>query len=757
MCDYDFCILHYDEFENITRDLLQAEFGIYIESFKAGKDGGIDFRYGLDDSGTCVVQAKRYETYPSLISQLKKEVKKVEKLQPERYILSTSVPLSPAQKDEIKELFGSYIKKTEDIFGKDDLNNLLGKYEKIEERYYKLWISSTAVLNRFIHNDMKNWAKIEMENIQEAASTYVENESFDEAYAILKQYHYVIISGIPGIGKTTLARMLMLRMLVEEKYDDIVNVKGDLDKAMGMLHEGVKQIIFFDDFMGANTFEEGEKGFEGRLIDLIDYVRRSQDKLFIMTTREYILAEAKAHYEKLRTQNYEIAKCVVDMRKYDAQIRAKILRNHIIKANLPDECFRQILHRKNYTKIIGHRYFNPRVIDTYLDREVWKTEPIEQFMTSFIRMFDHPTAVWQQAFDNISREAKYALLVLCTMGKEIPEEAWHKSYKHFCKFTQSELGLNSIDTEWRHILQVLSGCFIRIERLENREYYIELHNPAVRGFIVEYLRQSKDNQRYLIEGAQYVEQLFCMFTNIHKLARIGDAFVELSPDMYELVKKRMVELMTSEEPSYSVEVRRNGKYIISEKMDLLAFFAANYRNDGLMEQLLTKEDLMCQKVSLDIRLSFLPTLDWNEVNFTSDEILEEIFQEQINVEDFVKLIDTMAYIGRMEYTRSKSFLDKLSGAIHEAIDDNIFNYFKLLHIRDGVERIGHRISPKLFNAEEIMVYIDQVQQDLATIDDNFDEIRYSTEGWQNDLGEYVYVDDPEVNKIMQDIKDRKCK
>ena len=47
MYNYDFEILQYNEFENLTRDLLQAEFGIYIESFKDGKDGGIDFRFGM--------------------------------------------------------------------------------------------------------------------------------------------------------------------------------------------------------------------------------------------------------------------------------------------------------------------------------------------------------------------------------------------------------------------------------------------------------------------------------------------------------------------------------------------------------------------------------------------------------------------------------------------------------------------------------------------------------------------------------------
>ena len=84
MRKYDFNILHYGEFENLTRDLLQAEFGVYIESFKEGKDGGIDGRFGLADGGKCIIQAKCYQDdYPALLASLRKEVKKIQKMVPE--------------------------------------------------------------------------------------------------------------------------------------------------------------------------------------------------------------------------------------------------------------------------------------------------------------------------------------------------------------------------------------------------------------------------------------------------------------------------------------------------------------------------------------------------------------------------------------------------------------------------------------------------------------------------------------------------
>src|SRR5690554_4783518 len=100
MIEYDFLILSPNEFENISRDLLQKKLDIYIQSFTTGRDGGIDFRHTTNKSKTFLIQSKRYKDYSSLLSNLKKEAKKVAKLKPDRYFLTTSVGLTPKNKNE---------------------------------------------------------------------------------------------------------------------------------------------------------------------------------------------------------------------------------------------------------------------------------------------------------------------------------------------------------------------------------------------------------------------------------------------------------------------------------------------------------------------------------------------------------------------------------------------------------------------------------------------------------------------------------
>ncbi|MBK8657110.1 MAG: restriction endonuclease [Haliscomenobacter sp.] len=146
MQNYDFLILSPPEFEDLTRDLLQEELNVFIESFTDGSDGGIDLRFARLKSEKAIIQCKRYKTFNSLIQNLKKEVDNVKKLKPSRYIISTSVGLTPNQKEKILKLFNPFILSTEDIIGKNDLNNLIGRHKSIELKYTKLWLSSVNVL-----------------------------------------------------------------------------------------------------------------------------------------------------------------------------------------------------------------------------------------------------------------------------------------------------------------------------------------------------------------------------------------------------------------------------------------------------------------------------------------------------------------------------------------------------------------------------------------------------------------------------------
>ena len=120
MADYDFRSLSSYDFALLARDLLQADLGVRLESFSAGPDSGIDFR-SRRQTNNLIVQCKHYADsgFAALISVLRrKERQKIDALAPTRYILATSVSLTPNRKDELKEILGPHCLEPSDVNGR---------------------------------------------------------------------------------------------------------------------------------------------------------------------------------------------------------------------------------------------------------------------------------------------------------------------------------------------------------------------------------------------------------------------------------------------------------------------------------------------------------------------------------------------------------------------------------------------------------------------------------------------------------------
>ncbi|EKX55721.1 hypothetical protein D516_3971 [Rhodobacter sp. AKP1] len=229
MPEYDFHQLSPYDLEVLTRDLLQAHWGVDIESLKAGRDGGIDLRCAVGPSRT-IIQVKHYlrTGLASLMRDLVLEAVKVRRLAPSRYVLVTSVPLSPANKDAICGIIGTEYLKPQDIFGAEDLNKLIGQHSDVEGRHYKLWLASRGVLDRVIHNAALTRSEFKARQVHEQARRYVATDSYPKARQMLADQRVVIIAGPPGVGKTTLPDLLLYAHL-EQGYQAVL-IQRDVEE-----------------------------------------------------------------------------------------------------------------------------------------------------------------------------------------------------------------------------------------------------------------------------------------------------------------------------------------------------------------------------------------------------------------------------------------------------------------------------------------------------------------------------------------------
>lgn len=538
MDNYDFNILQPTEFECLTRDLLQKKENIFIESFTDGRDNGIDLRFSSSKNQKTIVQAKRYKDFSKLKSILKKEADKVVRLSPDRYIISTSVGLTPNNKDEIVNLFSSKGVSviSADILGRDELNNILSKHRDIEKKYYKLWLASSNVLETIIHKRIENYSEFELNNIREEISNYVMNPSFDEANMILGEHHYVIISGIPGIGKTSLARMLVYKYLAND-YDEFIYMDS-IDSAMTKLQNGKKQIFYYDDFLGSTMLEIKENHFENKLINFIKEIKRRSNAVLILTTREYILQDANLRCERIKLENIEIAKCTLNIEKYTEPIRAHILYNHICSADIPIAGVESLLQNKGYLNLIRHKNFNPRIIESYLKQKKWMIFP-EKFYDGLLQSFDKPISVWDYAFLNLSEFSQKALVIMATMGGSVLLSDWERATRYFCENTRTPYSENT----WINTIRILEDTFINIIKGTKTNYYATFHNPSIMDYIVGYTRVRPTLILNCIRHAVFIDQLFTIFKERQARNRFPDSFIPIEPVHYNVLHDSYKELL----------------------------------------------------------------------------------------------------------------------------------------------------------------------------------------------------------------------
>jgi hypothetical protein len=483
MPNYDFRVLSPIDFEILTRDLLQAEFRFRLETFKAGADRGIDLRYAGSRRRSIIIQCKHHptSTFRRLRSHLvRDELPKVRKLKPSRYVFVTSLGLNPAEKDRLVRDFRPFLRTTADIYGRDDLNNLLGRHPKIEKQTFKLWFSSVAVFEEILERKVYNVSRDALERIRQKAKFYVQNPSFNEALTILRKHNFCIITGIPGIGKTTLAEMLILDY-IRRKYD-FVKVESDISEVRGLDYTTRRRIFYYDDFLGQASFSEKlNKNEDQKLLDFLYAIRRSKVSKMLLTTREYILNQAKLRYEKIDRSKFDVETCVIDLSKYTRLIRAQILFNHVFFSALPLSYKRALLADDRYFDIIDHENYNPRIIELLTDISRLRTIRPRRYASFFLANLDDPFEIWRHAFEHqLSRESRDLLIVLPTLPGEADLEDLQEAFEEFHSQRAVRYHYAIQPGDLRDALKELDGNFVFTNKSDGRTF-VRFHNPSTTG------------------------------------------------------------------------------------------------------------------------------------------------------------------------------------------------------------------------------------------------------------------------------------
>ena len=724
MANYNFVeLLSPTDFENLTRDLLQAQLGLTLESFAEGKDGGVDFRYFPDDTGTLIVQCKRYRDYDNLKRSLEKEVSKVEKLKPVRYLLSTSVSLTPENKKRIYQILSPFIQNEGDIYGKEDLNNLLQMHPDILKRHYKLWLSDAQILEQIIHSDIEANTFLRKEEIRTTVKRYVPNPSLEKAQKILNQYHYVIISGAPGIGKTTLAHMLVYLSLTDTQNGQFICTSSTIQDVLKVLSPdpNKKQIFLIDDCFGSNFLDSSlARGEDNQFETIVKHISNSKNKYIIFTTREYILTQVQTKYDKIKTAFSEQSKCLIDLENYTKKHKADILYNQIAFSRLPNEYIQSLLKEKTHHFIINHKAYTPRLIEPVLQPTFWEEYTSSKFPEATRLHFEDPNPLWISILNNhISSLAQIIIYIFFSTGAIYLEDL-KKLVRKFASKYQHKYNLKSYDdSAIDKAIQELENTFIKTTINNFHDIVIQYLNPSVQDVLVIYMKNKLDTIYDILDCAEFCNQFFTLFEFNEKSEGISK--VKINREIRELVENKVTNEFDS--------IYQNSTIMYARKQNWSKLFAINLiiayfplKKSNFLNQV---KPLIWETYNLDCVINTLT--EWEENLFWDDIEFQKLISQIYDITLYADELETfdkleMLYGERYtQFTKSSLGIRKLNELFNRLIEET----GELLDIKIIEDSYNNFISNGIFldnlldDIDDKFHYLQKIQDESEASDDGF--------------------------------------
>lgn len=530
---YNLDVLNDKEFEDLCKDLFDAQYQVDFQIFKAGRDGGIDLVFAGDVENEIVVQCKHYinSTYADLLTKFKKtEIANLRAMKPipKKYIIATTLALSTANTRELKDTLSPYIRTTNDIYGKKRIENLISKNKNIEKKFFKLWLTSTNVMLNIIHHASIYNSEFHRAKIISNTRLYVPTDNFNKALDKLSEHKFLIISGAPGVGKTTLAFMLICERLAE-RYN-LVYCDGRISEVEHLLSDDPKerQIFFIDDFLGANLYDlRNPKNPENKLISFIHKFQSAKNKYLVLTSRTTILNQANFDYEHLKNSGLAtLSKYELKLEQYSVLSKAKILYNHLFFSNLKKDFLESFFEKEVYSSIIQHRNYFPRLIQFITDESKFKGSGFKFVKDYVLYKLEHPDEIWEYAYEKqLKDEDRFLLLCLFTLGGN-QVSADHLSIAFEARY-RYEIKHNNIRRESKAFQnstkKVLNG-FVNIVHNPNTDKNLyTFFNPSIVDFLLGYLKGNDTEITSILNSAIYLEQ----FTTYFDVVKNGK--VMLSP------------------------------------------------------------------------------------------------------------------------------------------------------------------------------------------------------------------------------------
>ncbi|MEQ9743256.1 hypothetical protein ABRQ05_02985 [Pectobacterium actinidiae] len=516
MNSYDFSRLNDKDFEDLVIDLITAENpNTHIERFMPGRDSGMDGRFYMG-SNNVIIQSKHYvkSSYSSLITNLKTEAPKIIAINPSRYILAICQGLTNKRKNEIINIFGSQYLRSDDILSIDDITHKISQNKDIERKYYKLWFNSTSMLFSLLHNDVIGRSNHILQQIKNNVDNYVKTRDFYVAKIKLDNINTLIITGAPGVGKTTLAEQLCLHYILEGY--ELIFIESDIEEGERVLSPDKKQLFLYDDFLGRNYLDALRNKEDSKIVRFINRIRTSNEKKLILTSRTTILNQGKASSELFYINNTEKHEYEVEVKNLNVLDKAKILYNHIWFSNLPNKYKNCFWLGKKYREIISHKNYNPRIISFITDYDKVLHLTPDVYWDYVVESLNNPSAIWDHMLTKQIPKCVYYLTYLVSLNNgSISENTLRQCYNIFLDIIGFDYTRNDYFEFYECTKHAVKSTLQR--KLEDgKEPMYDVLNPSISDYLIEKIDDNFSSIPSYFSALTTMQSLYNLNTLINK-------------------------------------------------------------------------------------------------------------------------------------------------------------------------------------------------------------------------------------------------
>ena len=529
MAEYRLDELGWFQFERLCQSLLKARCGLGVESWGGhgdlGRDayaeGPLPFPSNEENDGPFVFQAKFVaganaagsRPLPALLKGIRAELAEIVKREengtwdePRFYTLMTNTPLTTSRRKAVRTALEKGLAKTTtiNILGASDIDGLLDNSKDTVRLAFPQILGLRdifALLNETVNKDIINRSKVALGMGAELAKTFVATRAYEEALGVLRRRHFVVLTGPPEMGKTTIARIIALARLSEgwEAYecrgpDDLLRV-----------HDSEKPQVFVADDAFGSTEYQPEKG--SQWADELERILHMLDARhwLLLTSRP---APLRTALEKLYLQGAaedfpRPQEVIVNASKLTEQEKAQMLYRHAKNSVESDEG--RALITKHAAVMVRHKDFTPLRIRHFVTQrlpeimELPESKRQDKMGRAVAASMAQPTVSMKTSFAGLDRECRALLIAMLDSHENaisLKEDLADGFERHLGQAPHRSV---------LKVAEIVDEHFVRLAHWEDLDAtepsHVEWVHPSVRDMVIGHLMEDAAARRAFLGTA----------------------------------------------------------------------------------------------------------------------------------------------------------------------------------------------------------------------------------------------------------------